>query len=115
MTYGDYKLINEVFVDNFEEADLLLGPLDMGSKTNSTETHSELSIPVRTSNSSSVSSEEHSTADALIQTLDKFVSWNFTLKRLEIELFLGMNDPVRYLPIKGYKVSSLFIVCFLPP
>ncbi|KAM3179598.1 hypothetical protein ACTXT7_000333 [Hymenolepis weldensis] len=93
MTYGDYKFINEVFIDNFEEADLLLGPLGKGSKTNSTETKSESSIPVHTSSSRSVLSEENSTADALVQTLDKFVSWNFALKRLEIELFLGMNDP----------------------
>nr|CDS30225.2 Vacuolar protein sorting associated protein 13A [Hymenolepis microstoma] len=93
VTYGDYKLLNDVFFDNFKEADEVLGPLDTGTKINAPETKNELAVPLHVSDSSSVPQDLNSIANTFAQTLDKFVSFNFVLKSLEIELFLGMNDP----------------------
>ena len=90
MTYGDYKLINEVFIDNFEEADSLMGPYSAPTTTNVPATL-EVSVVAEDSNTQKLGEASSQNSS---KALDKIASWNFTLKRLEIELFLGTNDPV---------------------
>ncbi|VDO04823.1 unnamed protein product [Rodentolepis nana] len=93
MTYGDYKLLNDVFIDNFYEAEMVLGPLDTVNKGAAPETKNESSVPLHVTDSCSLLQGLNSTANTLAQALDRFISVNFLLKCLEIELFLGTNDP----------------------
>ncbi|VDD82314.1 unnamed protein product [Mesocestoides corti] len=87
MTFGDYKLVNEVFVDNFEEADNLLGPT-LQSNTVDSE-NAGLPVNVYEENTKKAS---NATQEALPHATDKNATWNFVLKRLEVELFSGTND-----------------------
>lgn len=95
MTFGDYKLINEVFMDNFEEADIVMGPLETSAKADVPNANSGSLVLVHVTDNTSEPSGKSSVAKA--GSLDKIASWNFALKCIEIELFLGINDRVRFL------------------
>ncbi|KAL5112179.1 Vacuolar protein sorting-associated protein 13C [Taenia crassiceps] len=88
ITYGDYKLINEVFLDNFEEADSLMGPLSISSLTDSATSED----PVFVTELTTQKIADISTSDSPDWRLEKSASWTFVLKRLEIELFRGTDD-----------------------
>ncbi|CDS40179.1 Vacuolar protein sorting associated protein 13A [Echinococcus multilocularis] len=89
MTYGDYKLINEVFLDNFEEADSLMGSLPISNPTNVATSED----PVVVTELTTQKTADVSTSDSLGSASEKSAFWTFVLRRLEIELFRGTDDP----------------------
>ncbi|KAL5966357.1 Vacuolar protein sorting-associated protein 13C [Taenia solium] len=88
ITYGDYKLINEVFLDNFEEADSLMGPLPTSNPTDLATSENPAVVTGLTAQKIA----DASTSDSLDSRLEKSASWTFVLKRLEIELFRGTDE-----------------------
>ncbi len=103
MTHGDYKLINEVFMDNFEEAESLMGPLVVPNPTKIDTT--DASGP-----SSELSTCDTSASEGVkLDKLDRTISWGFVLKRIEMELFSGTSEPVRVIPYSCFTMTRASI------